>query len=64
MIFCKELNKSFENKNNLFKALFENEKLIIDAKKTEIKSIDKGSQIVTNQNEIEKALNNQTEKVL
>ena len=61
-IFCKELNKSFENKDDLFKALFENEKLIIDAKKTEIKSIDKGMQIVTNQNEIEKALNNQAEK--
>jgi hypothetical protein len=63
-IFCKELNKSFENKDDLFKALFENEKLIIDAKKTEIKSIDKGSQIVTKQNEIEKSLNNQTEKGL
>jgi hypothetical protein len=64
MIFCKELNKSFEDKEQMFKEISLNETLIIDAKKTEIKSIDKGLQIVTNQNEIEKALNNQTEKGL
>jgi hypothetical protein len=62
-IFCKELNKSFENKDDLFKALFENEKLIIDAKKSEIyKSIDKGSQIVSSQSEIKKALETETNK--
>jgi hypothetical protein len=62
-MFCKELNKSFENKDDLFKALFENEKLIIDAKKSEIyKSIDKGSQIVSSQNEIKKALETETNK--
>jgi hypothetical protein len=64
MIYCKELNKSFEDKEQMFKEISLNETLIIDAKKTEIKSIDKGTQIVTNQNEIEKALNNQTEKGL
>jgi hypothetical protein len=64
MIYCKELNKSFEDKEQMFKEISLNETLIIDAKKTEIKSIDKGLQIVTNQNEIEKALNNQTEKGL
>jgi peptidyl-tRNA hydrolase len=64
MIFCKELNKSFEDKEQMFKEISLNETLIIDAKKTEIKSIDKGLQIVTNQNEIEKALNNQIEKGL
>ena len=62
-IFCKELNKSFENKDDLFKALFENEKLIIDAKKSEIyKSIDKGSQVFSTQTEIKKALETETNK--
>jgi hypothetical protein len=62
-IFCKELNKSFENKDDLFQALFENEKLIIDSKKSEIyKSIDKGSQIVSSQSEIKKALENEAKK--
>jgi hypothetical protein len=64
MIYCKELNKSFDDKEQMFKELSLNETLIIDAKKTEIKSIDKGLQIVTNQSEIEKALNTQTEKGL
>jgi hypothetical protein len=62
-MFCKELNKSFENKDDLFKALFENEKLIIDAKKSEIyKSIDKGSQVFSTQIEIKKALETETNK--
>jgi len=33
MIYCKELNKEFESKADLFKALVENETFIIDAKK-------------------------------
>jgi hypothetical protein len=62
-IFCKELNKSFENKDDLFKTLFENEKLIIDAKKSEIyKSIDKGSQVFSTQSEIKKALETEANK--
>lgn len=62
-IFCKELNKSFENKDDLFKALFENEKLIIDAKKSEIyKSIDKGSQVFSTQTEIKKAFETEANK--
>lgn len=64
MIYCKELNKSFDDKELMFKELILNEKLIIDAKKTEVKSIDKGLQIVTNQNEIEKSLNSENEKGL
>lgn len=37
MIYCKELNKSFEDKAELIKELVENKQLIIDAKKAEIK---------------------------
>lgn len=55
-IFSKELNKHFETKSELFKALSDNEKLIIDAKKAETyKSFEKGLQIVTDQKAIEKA---------
>jgi disulfide oxidoreductase YuzD len=65
MIYCKELNKSFESKEDLFKALAENETLIVDAKKAQIyKSIDKGLQIVTDQNGIEKALSSEQNKGL
>ena len=43
MIVCKELNKSFDNKEQLFKALRDNAKDIISIKKATIqKSIDKG----------------------
>ncbi len=43
MIFCKELNKSFDSKKELFKALKKNKKRIIDHKKSQIqKSCDKG----------------------
>lgn len=50
MIYCKELKQEFETKEDLFKALAENETLIVDAKKAQIyKSIDKGLQIVTDQ---------------
>lgn len=63
MIFCKELNKEFSSKKELFKALAENETLIIDAKKSEIyKSVDKGLQIITDQKSIEKALDTDTNK--
>ena len=62
--FCKELNKSFETKEDIFKALIENENLIFAQKKLEIKSIDKSCQIVTSQNEISKAIENDTIKGL
>lgn len=65
MIYCKELKQEFETKEDLFKALAENESVIIDAKKSEIyKSIDKGLQIVTDQKGIEKALTSEENKGL
>ena len=65
MTHCKELNKTFDNKDDLFKALADNSEIIIDAKKSVIyKSIDKGLQIVSNQIGIEKALNNEENKAL
>lgn len=65
MIYCKELKQEFETKDDLFKALAENEKLIVDAKKAQIyKSIDKGLQIVTDQKGIEKALTSEENKGL
>jgi hypothetical protein len=58
-IFSKELNKSFNTKDELFKALFENESLILNAKKSEIyKSFEKGHNIVTDQTAIKKAFDN------
>ncbi len=55
-IFCKELNKSFDNKEDLFKELVKNEKPIIDAKKSEIYfSCNKVLQNFNNQSFIEKA---------
>ena len=58
MIYCKELNKEFESKSDLFKALVENEYFIIDAKKSQIyKSFEKGLQVVSDQKTIEKAFN-------
>lgn len=57
-LFSKELNKEFNSKDELFKALSENENLIIDAKKSEIyKSFEKGLQVVTDQKQIEKVFN-------
>lgn len=48
MIFCKELDRDFTNKEELFKALRENATSIIDVKKANIyKSVDKGSSIKT-----------------
>ena len=65
MIYCKELKQEFETKDDLFKALAENENLIVDAKKAQIyKSIDKGLQIVTDQKGIEKALTSEENKGL
>ena len=62
-IQCKELGKSFDNKEDLFKALAENESVIIDAKKSEIhKSFEKGLQVVTDQSQIEKALSTEANK--
>ena len=62
MIFCKELNREFANDRDLFLALKENEPLILAQKKSECKSIDKGSAFVFNQNEIIKSFENDTEK--
>ena len=58
MIYCKELNKEFETKADLFKALVDNESFIIDAKKSQVyKSFEKGLQVVSDQKTIEKAFN-------
>ena len=58
MIYYKELNKEFESKSDLFKALVENESFIIDAKKSQVyKSFEKGLQVVSDQKTIEKAFN-------
>lgn len=62
-IYCKELDKKFETKDDLFNALVENETFIIDAKKSEIyKSCEKDLQIVTNQESIQKALETEANK--
>ena len=62
-IICKELNKTFSDKEAMFKELAQNEEIIIDAKKSEVyKSIDKGVQLVTNQEIIKKALESTTNK--
>lgn len=50
MIFCKELDKNFETKEELFKELKANKKLLIAEKKAKVyKSIDKGISLVSNQ---------------
>lgn len=55
-IFCKELNKSFDTKEQLHKALVENETFIHDAKKAKVyKSFEKGMSIISDQKQIEKA---------
>lgn len=64
MIHCKELNKNFDNKEDLFKALAENESVIIAQKKLETKSIDKGLVICSNQKGIKKAFESETNKAL
>ena len=58
MIYCKELNKEFESKADLFKALVDNESFIIDAKKSQVyKSFEKGLQVISDQKTIAKAFN-------
>lgn len=58
-IYCTELKKTFETKEDLFKALALNEKIIHDSKKAQVyKSVDKGLEISSNQKGIEKALDN------
>ncbi|QIG62286.1 hypothetical protein [Tenacibaculum phage JQ] len=48
MIVCKELDTTFESKEDLFKALKENKDLIINAKKSQVlKSCDKGVSVKT-----------------
>lgn len=64
-IYCKELKKSFDDKELMFKELAQNQELIIDAKKAEVyKSVDKGLQIVTGQKEIQKAIESESNKGL
>lgn len=61
-IYCKELENEFNNKEELFKALAENETFILDAKKSQVyKSFEKGLQVLTDQKTIEKAFDS-TEK--
>jgi hypothetical protein len=57
MIFCKELNKNFEDKEVMFAELLANKELIIKEKTSNIlKSIDKGIAITSNQEAIHKAI--------
>jgi len=70
-IFCKELNKSFENKEDMFKALIENEKSIIDRKKSHIYNSEewisknglKGLQIVSDQKSLDKTFIDAEKKI-
>lgn len=64
-MYLKELNKNYQDKEELFKDILENEKLIIDSKKSEVyKSIDKGLYVINNQSEIKKAIETETIKGL
>jgi hypothetical protein len=63
MIYCKELDKSFETKEQMFKELMLNKEFIIKEKTSNIlKSCEKGLSVVANQNAIFKAL--ETNKAL
>lgn len=70
MIYCKELQKEFSNREDLFKELMVNEQIILDAKKSHIYNSKewynnngvKGLSISTNQEDIIKALNNEQNK--
>jgi len=63
MIYCKELDKSFETKEQMFKELMLNKEFIIKEKTSNIlKSCEKGLSVVANQDAIFKAL--ETNKVL
>lgn len=62
-IFCKELNKEFTDKEIMFNELYNSKDIIIESKKAQIiKSIDKGSTIVSNQEAIQKAF--ETDKAI
>ncbi len=62
-MYCKELGKKFKSEKELFNALIKNEKIITDAKKSQIlKSADKGLSIKAKQ--VLKGLNTQTIKAL
>lgn len=57
MIHCKELNKDFNTKEELFKALKENKDFIVNAKKSQIyKSIEKGISLNVSQDSVKKML--------
>ena len=61
--YCKELDKHFDSKDDLFKALVENEQIVINAKKSEIyKSCEKGLQVFTSQENIKKSFEEDAEK--
>jgi hypothetical protein len=63
MIYCKELDKSFETKEQMFKELMLNKEFIIKEKTSNIlKSCEKGLSVVANQDAIFKAL--ETNKAL
>jgi hypothetical protein len=63
MIYCKELDKSFETKEQMFKELMANKEFIIKEKTSNIlKSCEKGLSVVANQDTIFKAL--ETNKAL
>jgi hypothetical protein len=63
MIYCKELDKSFETKDQMFKELMVNKEFIIKEKTSNIlKSCEKGLSVVANQDAIFKAL--ETNKAL
>jgi hypothetical protein len=63
MIYCKELDKSFETKEQMFKELMANKEFIIKEKTSNIlKSCEKGLSVVANQDAIFKAL--ETNKAL
>jgi hypothetical protein len=63
MIYCKELDKSFETKEKMFKELMLNKEFIIKEKTSNIlKSCEKGLSVVANQDAIFKAL--ETNKAL
>ena len=70
-IFCKELNKTFDTKELMFKALVDNEENIIASKKEHIynkeewvsKNGIKGIQVISDQKQIEKAFTDEEKKI-
>jgi hypothetical protein len=71
MIHCKTLNKSFSNKEEMFKELVANEKTILASKMAHIYNSEewiakngiKGEQVITEQKEIEKAFEDAEKKI-